>query len=88
MTVRIIPASKARVIVEDATVDLVCFGYLMQVLQDRRAAGRIKNYVEATFDANPGLADLGALLPLGTEVNLPEFVVQAGSDEVRRLWDE
>lgn len=87
MTARVIPAATATVRVEDATLDLVCFGHAAQALGDRRLAGKLDGYVEATLEANPGLADLGLILPYGLVVNLPEFAVDT-TVPARRLWDE
>lgn len=42
--------------------------------------------VEQLLDANPGLADLGAVLPVGTEVFLPSIDTKAQRTGVR-LWD-
>ena len=47
--------------VEGDTVDLIAFRHYGD---ESRAA--------AVFDANPGLADLGPILPPGTLVRLPE----------------
>ena len=88
MSARVIPSATATVELEDMTVDLICFDHAVAVLRDRRAAGRLRGYVEATLDANPGLAGLGVILPRGTVVRLPEFVVEEQATAVRRLWDE
>ncbi|MDR5776766.1 MULTISPECIES: tail protein X, partial [unclassified Caballeronia] len=45
------------------TVDLLCW----------RFYGRTNGTVEAVLEANPGLADLGLMLPLGTLVSMPEL---------------
>jgi len=82
-----IPAAVATVRVEDATLDLVAFGHAAASLRDRRAAGRLRGYVEAVLEANPGLAGKGAILPLGARVVLPEFTV-AATAPTPRLWDE
>lgn len=42
--------------------------------------------VERLVDANPGLADLGPLLPAGVIINLPELEA-AGVTEGVKLWD-
>jgi phage tail protein X len=42
--------------------------------------------VEKLLDANPGLADLGPLLPAGVTVVLPDFALPATQQGVR-LWD-
>lgn len=90
MTGRLIPAGSATVKVEDATVDLICFGHALAVLGDRRAAGRLTGYVEATLAANPHLAGAGAILPRGMVIRLPAFEIQAAAPgpQLRRLWDE
>jgi len=80
------PAIAVTVAVEDATVEGICFEYAQAVLKDVRRAGRLAGYVEATLDTNPGLAALGPILPLGTVVDLPEFVV-SDKRTVVRLWD-
>lgn len=87
MTARIIPAAKVRVTVEDATIDLVCYRHLMAMLHDRKAAGAVKGFVEATLLHNPGVASAGVVLPFGAVVVLPEFVIASGGRQVERLWD-
>ena len=69
-------------------LDQLCFDHLYSVLKDRSVAGRVKGYLEATYDANPDLARLGMVLPLGTVVELPEFALEQGSLSGARLWDE
>lgn len=83
----IIPATQHTVKLEDVSVDLLCYQYAFSVLRDRHTAGKLKGYVEATLEANPGLASHGALIALGTVVNLPEFVIAKPDRTVRRLWD-
>lgn len=86
---RVIPASTVTVELEDMMVDLVCFDHALAVLRDRRAAGQLRGYVEATLDANPGLAALGVILPRGTVIHLPEFVVEdEQARPMRRLWED
>ena len=44
--------------------------------------------VERVLEANPGLAALGAILPMGTEVTLPEAAaVAAPQKNLIQLWD-
>lgn len=43
------------------TVDIACL----------RHYGRTKAVTETVLDANPGLADLGAVLPFGTVIAMP-----------------
>jgi phage tail protein X len=88
MKARLIPAARATVTVEDATVDLVCFDHAFRALGDAKAAGRLDGYVEAVLEANPGLADLGLVLPLGTVIELPEFAIEEqAAAATGRLWE-
>ena len=59
------------------TVDAICWRY------DGRTAG----VTEAVLDANPGLADLGPVIPHGTAVTLPDAAPQAEQRQVVNLWD-
>ena len=43
--------------------------------------------VEATLEANPGLAALGPVLPMGTAVALPDVAPTASNDNIIQLWD-
>jgi phage tail protein X len=87
MTATIIPAARRTVDLEDLSIDLVCFHHALASLGNRRAAGKLQGYVEATLEANPGLAGYGLLIPLGTVIDLPEFVIQSASTTAVRLWD-
>ncbi|WIX04442.1 tail protein X [Stutzerimonas balearica] len=59
------------------TVDAICW----------RHYGRTAGVVEQVLDANPGLADLGPVIPHGTQVLLPEQAVRAEQRQVVNLWD-
>lgn len=59
------------------TVDAICW----------RHYGRTAGVVEQVLDANPGLADLGPVIPHGTQVQLPEQAVRAEQRQVVNLWD-
>lgn len=59
------------------TVDLIC----------RRHYGDESGFAEAVYDANRGLAALGAHLPAGVVILLPEVSVATQADTVIRLWD-
>lgn len=59
------------------TVDAICW----------RHYGRTAGVVEQVLDVNPGLADLGTVLPMGTAVTLPEVATQAPQRQVVNLWD-
>lgn len=52
----------------------------------QRHYGRTGGVVEAVLAENPGLAELGAILPHGTVVSLPE-VDTAPVSETVNLWD-
>lgn len=51
-----------------------------------RHLGATAGVVEATLSANPGLADLGPVLPLGTQVDLVAPSAPVSSQTVS-LWD-
>lgn len=59
------------------TVDAICWRYY----------GRTAGVVEQVLDANPGLADLGPVIPHGTQVLLPEQAVRAEQRQMVNLWD-
>lgn len=59
------------------TLDLICWRYY----------GRTAGVVEQVLEANPGLADLGEVLPVGTLINLPALPAQAEKARVINLWD-
>ncbi len=42
---------------------------------------------EAVIDANPGLAALGPILPLGTVIVLPTIEAPSPENSLVRLWD-
>lgn len=86
MSAILIPSSTVQVRLEDASLDLVCFEYAREVLGDARQAGKLAGYVEATLTVNPGIADSGAILPLGMTIVLPEFVIDQ-EQPLLRLWD-
>lgn len=52
-----------------------------------RHYGRTAGLVEQVLEANPGLAELGAVLPIGTSVKLPTAVAQAEQQQMVNLWD-
>ncbi|AXS39281.1 tail protein X [Breoghania sp. L-A4] len=59
------------------TVDLVAL----------RAYSRTDRATEAMLAANPGLAALGVVLPLGTAVTAPDLDVEAPAIDLVKLWD-
>ncbi|WP_024554313.1 tail protein X [Franconibacter helveticus 513] len=58
------------------TVDALCW----------RHYGRTQGMTEAVLTANPGLADVGPILPHGLEVELPEQVSSPTAETVQ-LWE-
>jgi len=62
---------------QNETVDAICW----------RHYGRTAGVTEQVFEANPGLADVGAILPTGYQVRLPEIEVQAERADTVNLWD-
>ena len=51
----------------------------------QRLYGKTDGPIEAVLDANPGLAALGVILPLGTVIRVPDFV-EPKPEEPVRLW--
>ncbi len=62
---------------QNDTVDALCWRYY----------GRTAGVTEAVLDANPGLADIGPILPMGQAVNLPEITEQPEQQTAVNLWD-
>lgn len=62
--------------VQGDTIDLICL----------RHYGSTAGITEAVLEANPGTADLGPVLPLGTIVVLPDIAPVATKETVN-LWD-
>lgn len=61
---------------EGDTVDLICW----------HIYGATSGVVEQVYNANPGLAALGPVLPVGTLVNLPEVGLQASTVDQVGVW--
>ncbi|CNF41064.1 WPhiphage-related tail protein [Yersinia rohdei] len=58
------------------TLDVLCWRYY----------GRTEGVTEAVLAANPGLADIGPVLPHGYPVVMPE-VTTAATTQTLQLWD-
>ncbi|WP_105596805.1 tail protein X [Cronobacter turicensis] len=58
------------------TLDAIC----------ARHYGRTGGVVETVLTANPGLAELGAVLPHGTAVELPDIAPAPAAESIN-LWD-
>lgn len=59
------------------TVDIICLRHL----------GYTANAVEAVYAANPGIAALGPVLPMGTAVVLPALTSRKPTTNTVQLWD-
>lgn len=62
--------------VQGDTVDLICW----------RVYGATAGITERVLDTNPGLADHGPVLPIGTRVTLPAQAPAAPAKTLK-LWD-
>lgn len=58
------------------TVDLLCHRHLART-----------DIVVSVLEVNPGLAALGPVLPMGTEVVLPDRAPRATTKKLVQLWD-
>ena len=52
-----------------------------------RVTGKGPAAVERVLQVNPGLADLGTILPHGTRVTIPETATMATAKPLVQLWD-
>lgn len=60
------------------TLDLICWRYY----------GRTAGVTESVLAANPGVADLGSILPHGTLVTVPEIKTTTPNQiPLVQLWD-
>lgn len=59
------------------TLDALCWRHL----------GATRDMVEMTLELNPGIADLGPVLPHGTAVELPDPPARSAVVPTVRLWD-
>lgn len=62
--------------IQGDTVDAICHRYY----------GRTSKTVESVYQANPGLAEHGPILPAGTAVVMP-VVEEKSTAETVKLWD-
>ncbi|MBW5878730.1 tail protein X [Yersinia enterocolitica] len=58
------------------TVDALCWRYY----------GRTEGVTEAVYQANPGLAELGPMLPTGHWLELPN-ATEPAQQNIIQLWD-
>lgn len=62
--------------VQGDTIDLICYRYY----------GRTAGVTEQVIEANPQLVNIGAVLPNGTEIELPEQTATPKKTMIS-LWD-
>jgi len=62
---------------QNDTVDAICW----------REYGRSSGVVEKVLEANPGIAAYGPILPMGTEVILPDLETPQQIKQTIQLWD-
>lgn len=48
---------------------------------------RTRGIVERVLDANPGLADFGPILPMGTRILMPDMPRESAQRKRIKLWD-
>ncbi len=58
------------------TIDIICYNHY----------GTTYRTVEAVYDANPGLADMGPILPHGQLINLPALTTTQPVEQAVSLW--
>lgn len=68
--------SEVYVTRQGETVDLVCLAHY----------GRTAKVVEKVIEANPGLAALGVVLPLGTKIKMPVLPATQSVAPLVTLW--
>ena len=59
------------------TVDLACKAFY----------GRTADVTEAVLNANPGLAELGPILPMGTKITMPVIDTRPKARPLVKLYD-
>lgn len=52
-----------------------------------RYYGQQSGAIEAVLEANPGLSDLGEVLPVNVSIILPDLVEAEADEQPIRLWD-
>lgn len=69
--------SKTITAIQNDTIDSICWRYY----------GRSSGVVEKVLDENPQLAEIGVILPIGTEVILPDIETPQQTKKSIQLWD-
>ncbi len=68
---------KTYITKQGETVDMACAA----------TYGRTGEVTEAVLSANPGLAALGPILPLGTVISMPDIADPSTAPILKQLWD-
>lgn len=61
-------------------------GDTVDVIVWRHYGAQSPDVLRQVFEANPGLADRGAILPAGVSITLPDIVRPAGLTKGVSLW--
>lgn len=69
--------SKSIKSIQNDTIDSICWRYY----------GRSTGVVEQVLSANPQLDELGVILPIGTDVLLPDLDSPQNIQQNINLWD-
>lgn len=69
--------TKAYITRQGETVDIACWKHY----------GRTAQVTEAVLEANSGLADLGAILPIGTVIMMPVIDSKKTARPLVGLWE-
>lgn len=79
--------ARVKVAERAMSVEEIAFKYLTNLYpNDRERAARLSGYVEWVYEANPGLASLGQLIAIGTEIEMPEPENTLNILPANRLW--
>lgn len=70
-------ATKTIIAIQNDTIDYICW----------REYGRSSGVVEMVLEANPNIIEHGVLIPMGTEVILPDIETPQQTKQSIQLWD-
>lgn len=81
----------ATIVTKDSamSVEEIAWKFLLTLTPDdeSHAAETLRTgFVEAVYTANPGLASMGQLIPIGTEIIMPEPSSELRVLPANRLW--
>lgn len=79
--------AQIKVVDREMSLEEICFKYLSSVFpNDTLRAARLSGYVEEVYELNPGLAGIGQLMAIGTEIDMPEPGAELRILPANRLW--